>query len=65
MLKLIFLPGLDGTGKLFEPLIDKLGGQFNIQTIQFPTDICLSYDELVPLVQSAIPQAEPFVLIAE
>ena len=65
MLKLILLPGMDGTGKLFEPLANRLNPTFAIQVVQYPTDQCLSYTELERLVQSALPASQPFVILAE
>ena len=65
MLKLILLPGMDGTGKLFESLANRLSATYEIEVVEYPTDRCLSYTELKSLVQSVIPISRSFVLLAE
>jgi pimeloyl-[acyl-carrier protein] methyl ester esterase len=65
MLKVLLLPGMDGTGTLFGPLIDELGPEFDLETVPYPTDQALSYAELEPIVRSAFPESQPFVLVAE
>jgi pimeloyl-[acyl-carrier protein] methyl ester esterase len=65
MIKLILLPGMDGSGKLFGPLIERVGTEFDVEVIPYPTDQSLSYSELRHLVQAVLPTAEPFVLMAE
>jgi len=63
--KTILLPGLDGTGKLFAPLIDELPQDLEPQIVIYPNAPIDSYDELVVLVQRVIPQDRPFILVAE
>jgi pimeloyl-ACP methyl ester carboxylesterase len=65
MPKLILLPGMDGTGKLFEPLTNQFDSTSDIEVVEYPADQSLSYPDLINLVRSAIPQSEPFVLLAE
>jgi pimeloyl-[acyl-carrier protein] methyl ester esterase len=65
MLKLILLPGMDGTGKLFGPLVGQLGTAFDVNVLPYPTDQSLTYSELQHLVQAVIPASEAFVLMAE
>jgi len=62
--KLVLLPGLDGTGILFEPLIKELSNDFKIQVISYPPDKELSYSELVEYVKSHLPK-EDYILLAE
>jgi pimeloyl-ACP methyl ester carboxylesterase len=64
-MKLVLLPGLDGTGILFEPLIRALPKNLSPIVQAYPGDVPLSYEELLPHVQSALPVAEPFILLAE
>lgn len=37
-MKVVLLPGLDGTGVLFKPLIDVLSSEINVQIISYPPD---------------------------
>lgn len=43
--KLVLLPGLDGTGLLFQPLLEALGAIFPVQVICYPPDQCLSVND--------------------
>jgi pimeloyl-[acyl-carrier protein] methyl ester esterase len=63
--QLILLPGMDGTGELFADLIKELPGEIETQIVQYPTDRCLAYSQLAPLVRSVAPASAAFVLIAE
>jgi pimeloyl-ACP methyl ester carboxylesterase len=64
-MKLVLLPGMDGTGILFEPLIRTLPKNLSPIVVSYPGDVPLSYEQLLPHVQSALPTAEPFILLAE
>ena len=64
-MKLVLLPGMDGTGILFEPLIRALSKNLSPIVQAYPGDVPLSYEELLPHVQSALPMAGPFILLAE
>ena len=63
-MKLVLLPGLDGTGKLFAPLIEALPLSIEIQVITYPLNKKLSYHELVQYVKQNLPK-EDYVLLAE
>ncbi len=63
--KLVLLPGLDGTGELFSEFVAALAGEFEIATLRYPAEQCLSYAELEDFVQVACPISGPFVLLAE
>ena len=62
--RLVLLPGMDGTGDLFEPLIQAIGAQAVLDVARYPTQRPLSYDELEDLVRPQLP-AGPFVLLGE
>jgi len=64
-MKLILLPGLDGTGKLFYPFIDELPQKYNIQIITYSNNVKLGYDELTLLVHKQLPKEEEYIIIAE
>jgi pimeloyl-ACP methyl ester carboxylesterase len=62
---LVLLPGLDGTGQLFADFLAALPKIFTATVVAYPPDEFLSYDALGSFVSSAVPEAEPFVLLAE
>jgi pimeloyl-ACP methyl ester carboxylesterase len=62
---LVLLPGLDGTGHMFAPLLAQLPPEFTAAVVRYPHDEKLSYEELKPYVLRALPADAPFVLIAE
>ncbi len=63
--KLVLLPGMDGTGDLFSKFAAALAGEFEIATVRYPTEESLSYSELEDFVRVACPTSGPFVLLAE
>jgi len=63
-MKLLLLPGMDGTGRLFEPLIAALPPTVVAVTVDYPTDVPNGYDKLLPLVEAAVPDG-PFVAVGE
>lgn len=64
-MKLILLPGMDGTGLLFEPFLNALPQKISTMVISYPGDQKLSYQELVLYVQNKLPTNTEFVLLAE
>src|SRR5438477_10571709 len=65
MVKLILMPGMDGTGELFAPLLRALGDSMESSVLQYPADEPLGYAELLPRVRAEIPRRAPFVLLGE
>ena len=63
-MKVVLLPGLDGTGELFEPLIEMLPKSIKVQTISYDLNKKQSYSELIKYVILNLPQ-ENFILLAE
>jgi pimeloyl-[acyl-carrier protein] methyl ester esterase len=63
--KLVLLPGLDGTGVLFRPLLKALPPDITPIIVSYPGDQALGYSELLPFVLTALPQDAPFVLLGE
>lgn len=61
----ILLPGMDGTGMLFGPLIKELGNTANIRAINYSGDLEQSYEILVDEVRKQLPNHEDFILVAE
>jgi pimeloyl-[acyl-carrier protein] methyl ester esterase len=64
-MKLVLLPGLDGTGVLFRPFIEILPPHIEPVVVAYPTQEPLGYEQLLPLVVGAMPKNEPFVLLGE
>src|SRR4051812_39088310 len=44
--RLLLLPGLDGTGRLFAPILPFLESHFDCRTIEYPTDTNLRLSDL-------------------
>ncbi|MDB4679771.1 MAG: hypothetical protein P8M30_04180 [Planctomycetaceae bacterium] len=42
-LKIILLPGMDGTGKLFDPLIEQCPPEFEPVVVPLPNQECQRY----------------------
>lgn len=61
---LILLPGLDGTGLLFEPFLNILPNSEQVIVIKYPSDKKLDYDQLASYVKEQIP-SKNFILLAE
>lgn len=62
---LVLLPGLDGTGRLFEPLLAALPGDWPAQVVTYPADEPLGYEALLPRVLENLPRDRPYVLLGE
>jgi len=63
-MQIILLPGLDGTGELFIPLIKELPTSVTSKIIKYDVHKEQSYDELIEYVIEQLP-SEPFILVAE
>ena len=63
-MQLVLLPGLDGTGELFTPLIKELPSSINFKIIKYDSQKEQSYDELVDYVMEQLP-SKAFILVAE
>ncbi len=62
---LVLLPGLDGTGKLFSPLIEALPEWIEPIVVSYPVDKSCGYRELGELVSAACPTDGDFVVLGE
>jgi pimeloyl-ACP methyl ester carboxylesterase len=62
---LVLLPGLDGTGALFESFVRALEPGQDTQIIRYPVDRAQGYPELEALVRAALPTDRPFVILGE
>lgn len=65
-IELVLLPGLDGTGRLFAPLIKALALRgIAARAIGYPAHEALDYLELERRVRAELPDTKAFVLLAE
>jgi pimeloyl-[acyl-carrier protein] methyl ester esterase len=65
VVRLVLLPGMDGTGELFSEFIAALPDTFEVMTVRYPTEQYLPYSELEKFVRAACPISGPFMLVAE
>ncbi|WP_437850665.1 alpha/beta fold hydrolase [Sorangium sp. So ce363] len=64
-LRLLLLPGLDGTGALFEPFLSTLSADIAPEVVSYPADRALDYDALEELVAARLPADGPYALLGE
>lgn len=62
-MKLLLLPGMDGTGILFEPLLSELGGM-DVVSVVLPDHIPQDYESLAAYMALNLPD-EDFIIVAE
>jgi pimeloyl-[acyl-carrier protein] methyl ester esterase len=65
MMRLVLLPGLDGTGVLFRPLLSQLPREIVPLVISYPPTERLGYNELLEIICNKLPEQEPFVVLGE
>jgi pimeloyl-ACP methyl ester carboxylesterase len=65
MTTLLLLPGLDGTGLVFAPLLTQLPAEIETQLLHYPADRLMSFQEHVAFAKKQFPRKKPFVLLAE
>jgi pimeloyl-[acyl-carrier protein] methyl ester esterase len=62
---LVLLPGLDGTGDFFAPLLDVLSPSVPTQVVRYPLSGASDYATCEAIARSALPTDRPFVLLGE
>ncbi|HPD57952.1 MAG TPA: alpha/beta hydrolase [Smithellaceae bacterium] len=62
---LVFMPGMDGTGLSFEPVLPHLPESATITIVRYPADKLLSFDETVECAAEQILAGDPPIVIAE
>ena len=60
----MLLPGMDGTGELFAPLLAALGADVPVVVVRYP-DQPLDYSAHEEIARSALPIDQPYVLLGE
>jgi len=63
--KLVFLPGMDGTGISFEPLKALLPQDIAVSVVRYPPDVPLSFEETIRCARDQVPWDEGAVVLAE
>lgn len=63
--KLVLLPGLDGTGEFFQPLLNSLSESTRTRVVHYPVDGAFDYASCQELARAALPTDEPYVLLGE
>jgi len=61
--RLVLMPGLDGSGELFAPLLPLIDRHFDIIVVRYP-DLC-SFDDYVNHARACLPDGGPVALLAE
>ena len=61
---IVLLPGMDGTGELFQPFLSALKGEFKTIVVRYPSET-LTYSALASIAASHFPTEVPFVVLAE
>ncbi|PZE14259.1 alpha/beta hydrolase [Pseudomonas sp. 57B-090624] len=56
---------MDGSGKLFAPLIHALGNDLHTQVVRYPPEQPLGYAPLMEQVRQQLPVGRPFILLGE
>jgi pimeloyl-ACP methyl ester carboxylesterase len=63
---LVLLPGLEGTGTLFEPLVAAMADTgFPTHIVRYPCHQMLDFAALVAIARQALPAEGPYVLLGE
>jgi pimeloyl-[acyl-carrier protein] methyl ester esterase len=62
---LVLLPGLDGTGDFFQPLLETLGTSVRSRVVRYPVDGAYDYATCQELVRAQLPTDGPYVLLGE
>ncbi len=65
MMHLVLLPGLDGSGLLFEAFRQELPRELSVATMEYPNRLPLDYNELENLVIRQLPGSGTIVLLGE
>ena len=64
-MSIVLLPGLDGTGELFEPLINCIPEGITPIVISYPRDRQCGYRDLKTIVMDALPRGTDFFILGE
>lgn len=62
---IVLLPGLDGTGEMFRPLLAELPDRLRPIVVPYPREQPWGYAELLALASRSLPTGTPFVILGE
>lgn len=62
---IVLLPGMEGTGALFESLVSLLEARFSVKVVRYPVTEPLGYAELEEVARAALPNEGPFIILGE
>lgn len=65
MTTLVLLPGMDGTGTLFDPLVNVLSGNASLKVVAYPPVAPAGYGVLQDFAEAALPADESIILLGE
>lgn len=65
MVTLVLLPGMDGTGRLFAPLVEAIGGALATVIVRYPVEGEQTYARLTDLAAQALPSDGPLLVLGE
>lgn len=65
MTALVLLPGMDGTGSLFDPLVEALAGKVQVEVVRYPSAPPAGYSVLERLAEASLPAEGPLILLGE
>jgi len=63
-MKLVLLPGMDGTCLMFRPFMD-IADNYTIDVISYPNEASQKYSDLIVYAKDRLPRNEAFIVIAE
>lgn len=63
--KCVFLPGLDGTGLLFDEILPLLTPALKSTVVAYPCKTAASPAELLQRIDASLPENEPYFMLAE
>ncbi len=62
---LILLPGLDGTGDFFQPLLEAIAHTVPTHVVRYPVDAAYDHGTCLKLVQAELPASGRYVVLGE
>jgi len=62
---LVLLPGLDGTGDFFAPLVAALGDRIPTCIVRYPLAGATDYPTCMAIARTALPTERPYILLGE
>ena len=64
-MRIVLLPGMDGTGELFAPFLSSAPSNWSPDVISYPRKEKLGYDACTALVRPRLPRGESYILLGE